>query len=153
MGKKSSNKRIRRSIISLVIAFLIIFAGYIVQNLEGSDLLLTSRTIVQFDLSTIPEYSSSPYVEINGNIPYFKEEDYTTESFEKYSEWDYLGRSGVAFANICKETMPKEGEGRGEIGSIKDLSGWVQKRYDNLIKDKYLSLSFDWLAACRRKCK
>ncbi len=138
MGKKSSNKRIRRSIISLVIAFLIIFAGYIVQNLEGSDLLLTSRVIVQFDLSTIPEYSSSPYVEINGNIPYFKEEDYTTESFEKYSEWDYLGRSGVAFANICKETMPKEGEERGEIGSIKDLSGWVQKRYDNLIKDKYL---------------
>ena len=57
MEKKSSNKRIRRSIISLVIAFLIIFAGYIVQNLEGSDLLLTSRTIVQFDLSTIPEYT------------------------------------------------------------------------------------------------
>ena len=34
--------------------------------------------------------------------------------------------------------MPKEGEERGDIGSIKDLSGWVQKRYDNLIKDKYL---------------
>lgn len=34
--------------------------------------------------------------------------------------------------------MPKEGEERGEIGNIKNLSGWVQKRYDNLIKDKYL---------------
>lgn len=34
--------------------------------------------------------------------------------------------------------MPKENEKRGEIGNIKDLSGWVQKRYDNLIKDKYL---------------
>ena len=34
--------------------------------------------------------------------------------------------------------MPKEGEERGDIGSVKNLSGWVQKRYDNLIKDKYL---------------
>ena len=34
--------------------------------------------------------------------------------------------------------MPKEGEERGEIGSVKDLSGWVQKRYDSVIKDKYL---------------
>ena len=33
--------------------------------------------------------------------------------------------------------MPKENEKRGEIGNIKDLSGWVQKRYDNIIKDKY----------------
>ena len=44
----------------------------------------------------------------------------------------------MAFANICKEIMPQEGEERGEIGMIKDLSGWVQRRYDNLIKDKYL---------------
>ena len=28
---------------------------------------------VTFDLSSIPEYSSSPYVEINNNIPYFEE--------------------------------------------------------------------------------
>ena len=87
------------------------------------------------DLSTVPEYTSNPYVEINNNIPYFTDKDYTTKSFEKYSEWDDLGRSGVAFANVCKETMPKEGEERGDIGSVKNLSGWVQKRYDNLIKE------------------
>lgn len=91
-----------------------------------------------FDLSTIPEYSGSPYVEINNNMPYFTQEDYTTETFEKYSEWDALGRSGVAYANVCKEIMPKEDEERGEIGNINNLSGWKQKRYDNLIKDKYL---------------
>ena len=34
--------------------------------------------------------------------------------------------------------MPKEGEQRGEIGSVKDLSGWKQKKYDKLIKDRYL---------------
>ena len=77
-------------------------------------------------------------ITINNNNPYFTDEDYTTKSFEKYSEWDDLGRSGVAFANVCKETMPKEGEKREDIGSVKNLSGWVQKRYDNLIKDKYL---------------
>ena len=67
---------------------------------------------------------------VNKNIPYFDEEDYTTKAFEKYSEWDSLGRSGVAFANICKETMPKDNEERGDIGSVDNLSGWVQKKYD-----------------------
>ena len=52
------------------------------------------------DLSTIPEYSGMPYVEINNNVPYFTEEDYKTEAFEKYSELDILGRSGVALKNI-----------------------------------------------------
>ena len=49
-----------------------------------------------------------------------------------------MGRSGVAYANICMEVMPKDGEERGEIGMVKDLSGWQQKRYDDIIKDKYL---------------
>jgi DNA-entry nuclease len=44
----------------------------------------------------------------------------------------------VAFANICKEIMPAETEQRESISSVNDLSGWVQKRYDNIIKDKYL---------------
>ena len=90
-----------------------------------------------FDLSTIPEYSSDPYVVLNNNTPYFTKENYSLEAFEKYSPEDVLGRSGVAFANICKEIMPAKGEERGEIGAIKP-TGWVQKRYDNLIKDKYL---------------
>lgn len=47
---------------------------------------------------------------INNNIPDFSEEDYTTECFEIYSELDSLGRCGVAYANICKEIMPQDGE-------------------------------------------
>lgn len=39
---------------------------------------------------------------------------------------------------FAKKLCLKNGEERGEIGSIKDLSGWIQKRYDDLIKDKYL---------------
>ena len=147
MGKKRKNNKqnIGEIITSIIILMCIIVCGYISQDMEDTNNTNEYKTEtsiqkenVTIDLSTIPEYSSSPYVEINNNIPYFKEEDYTTNSFEKYSEWDNLGRSGVAFANVCKETMPKEGEERGDIGSVKDLSGWVQKRYDNLIKDKYL---------------
>lgn len=145
MGKRRKNKKqnIWQEIIGLVIIICIIVYGYINTNIERPSETNNIENTVQneniiLDLSTIPEYSSNPYVEINNNIPYFNEEDYTIEPFEKYSEWDNLGRSGVAFANICKEIMPKEGEERGEIGSVKDLSGWVQKRYDNLIKDKYL---------------
>ena len=44
--------------------------------------------------------------------------------------------------------MPKEGEERGDISSVKNLSGWVQKRYDNLIKDKYLYNRCHLIAFC-----
>ena len=128
-------------VLEIVILIFIVVFGY-TTNIEEQDRrnntenVLENRTAI-LDLSSIPEYKSSPYVEINNNIPYFTEDDYTTEPFEIYSDWNE-GRSGVAYANICTELMPKEGEERGEIGMIKDLSGWVQKRYDNLIKDKYL---------------
>lgn len=145
MSKRRKNKKqnIWQEIIGLVVIICIIVYGYINTNIENSNETNNIGNTVQneniiFDLFTIPEYSSNPYVEINNNNPYFTEKDYNTEPFEKYSEWDNLGRSGVAFANVCKDIMPKEGEKRGEIGSVKDLSGWVQKRYDNLIKDKYL---------------
>ena len=143
MSRKRKNKKLNawQYILALIILICISIYGYVNQNAKSSnsvDDYSENNQNTIFDLSTIPEYSEKPYVEINNNNPYFTEEDYTIEPFEKYSELDILGRSGVAYANICKEIMPKEGEERGEIGNIKDLSGWVQKRYDNLIKDKYL---------------
>jgi len=134
--KRKNNKQNIWQVIATIIICITVF-GYITQNIENSKETSNIENTI-FDLTTIPEYKSNPYIEINNNMPYFNEEDYTTEPFEQYSEWDSLGRSGIAFANISKEIMPKEGEERGEIGSVKDLSGWVQKRYDNLIKDKYL---------------
>lgn len=146
MGRRKKKQSIWQAIVSIIVVICIAIYGYMSQDVEIASKInensIENQTQnsqqVAFDLSTIPEYSSSPYVEINNNIPYFIEEDYTTEAFEKYSEWDSLGRSGVAFANVCKETMPKEGEERGDIGSVDNLSGWVQKRYDNLISNKYL---------------
>lgn len=84
--------------------------------------------------SEIPAYSGSPYVVINNNIPYFTESDYTTNSYEYYSDLDSLGRCGVCVASIGKDLMPTEE--RGSIGSVKPTD-WHTVKYDN-VDGKYL---------------
>ena len=79
---------------------------------------------------TIPEYTGEPYVRVNDNVPFFTEEEKTTDTFESYSELDNLGRCDVAFANVSRELMPT-GK-RGKIGSVKP-SGWRQAKYEGLI--------------------
>lgn len=102
---------------------------------------------LSFNLNEIPEYSGQPYVLINDNIPDFDDTDYaaliTTNlkddrvTFEKYSELDYLGRCGVAYACLGLETMPEDDEDRGYIGQVRP-SGWQTARYDDVISGKYL---------------
>lgn len=87
-----------------------------------------------FASETIPEYSGNPYVELNGNLPYFTDEELSTTAFELYSELDSLGRCGAAYANVCKEIMPTEE--RGSIGMVKP-TGWHTVKYD-CIADRYL---------------
>lgn len=72
-------------------------------------------------LDNIPEYSGSAYVEINGNVPFFTDDEITDIGFEKYAPLDYLGRCGVAFASVGKEMMPDEG--RESISNVRP-SGW-----------------------------
>lgn len=86
------------------------------------------------DLSEIPEYTGDAYIVINGNVPNFNDADMVTESFERYSELDSLGRCGVAYANIGVDIMPTEE--RGDIGGIKP-AGWHTVKYDN-VDGKYL---------------
>lgn len=86
------------------------------------------------NLGSIPEYSGDAYVTINNNVPFFSDLDLTRESFESYSSLDSLGRCGVAYANVCKDTMPTAK--RGKIGSIKP-TGWHTVKYDN-VDGKYL---------------
>ena len=87
-----------------------------------------------FSLREIPAYSGTPYTEVNGNQPYFTEEELTTQSFETYSELDSLGRCGMAYANVGQDLMPTEP--RGEIGAVKP-TGWHLVKYDN-VDGKYL---------------
>lgn len=131
MKKKQNKKYIQEVILTTVI--LVVIA--IFTTLTGAELSDTSVSAYNVQLNDIPEYSENPYIELNENIPYFDETEYTTDAFEYYSELDELGRCGVAFANICKDIMPTEP--RGEIGSIKP-TGWHTVRYDDLINGKYL---------------
>lgn len=126
MGRRSKKERIWQYILSVILLVVIAAFGY--TNLADKPTNETA-SVVSFDLASIPEYSDNAYVVLNNNVPDFDESDYTTESFEEYSELDSLGRCGVAFANICKETMPKEDDERESISSVKP-SGWVQKKYN-----------------------
>ena len=85
-------------------------------------------------LETIPQFVGKAYVELNGNIPSFPEEDKTKQSFEHYEKLDVLGRARGAYANIGKETMPKEK--RGSISSVHP-TGWNNTQY-NFVDGKYL---------------
>jgi len=129
MGKGNSKNNIKSKIIGIIFVIIIIileqFSAEIQEYLGDTD----KQETISYELSEIPEYQDRPYVIINNNKPNFEEKDYTTKSFENYSKLDTKGRCGVAFANICKETMPPKGDERGEISSVKP-TGWEQKRYN-----------------------
>lgn len=78
-------------------------------------------------LSDIPAYSGSPYVEINGNEPVFGEIDPDLGAYEEYYDLDSLGRCTQAVACVSPLLMPK-GE-RGDISSVKP-TGWHSVQYD-----------------------
>lgn len=54
---------------------------------------VSGRAPAWYPWTTIPEFSDSPYVTINDNVPYFTEDELTTDAFETYSELDDLGRA------------------------------------------------------------
>lgn len=129
--KSKNNKNVCLSLIILLIASVIgFYKDEIVEVLDEH----FSTAVVSYTLDEIPEYSGKGYVVINNNQPNFDDSELTTESFEKYSKLDLLGRCGVAFANIGKDLMPTEK--RGAIGMIKP-SGWHTVKYD-IVDGKYL---------------
>ncbi len=95
----------------------------------------SARINTKVSPSSIKEYSGSPYVEVNGNVPKFSKRMLKTTSYESYAKLDSLGRCGVASSCIGKDLMPTEE--RGSIGMIKP-SGWHTVRYDDLVDGKYL---------------
>lgn len=89
-----------------------------------------------FDYEAIPKYDGHPYIEINDNIPFFTEEELTTESFEDYGELDHLGRCTASSACLSIDTMPTEEDKRGNIGNIKP-TGWFSTKYE-CVEGKYV---------------
>ena len=134
-----------KKILSLLLAFVMLFtlsacaeedvelaldiALAVMEELEENDIPADAASIEE-----IPPFSGEAYVAVNGNVPFFVEEEYTTEAYEFYSELDSLGRCGMTMACIGVEIMPTED--RGSIGSVKP-SGWQSVKYD-IVDGKYL---------------
>lgn len=106
MARRRKNKQSNIYFIVALIIFLIVgvYEGKIVfQPIEDNSNVVNQAS---YDLASIPEYSNANYVVLNNNEPNFTESDYTTDSFERYSELDSLGRAKVAYANIGVDLMP-----------------------------------------------
>ena len=87
MGRKRKNIRklsTNEVIISVIIILAILGLQLIYQNMSHEENIIASYN----NISEIPEYNGQIYVELNNNIPYFEEKEYTTESFERYSNLD-----------------------------------------------------------------
>lgn len=138
MGKRKNNKNINKILLTLIAVIIVGIAGYFnIEDEQHTNKPINENKIsytTSFDLTSVPAFTNEPYVVLNENKPNFSEEDFSKETFEEYSPLDYLGRCGVAFAKVGKETMPKEP--RGEIGMVKP-SGWKTAKYD-IIDGKYL---------------
>ena len=74
-----------------------------------------------------PMADEGDYVEIDDNVPSFTVDDATTDAFQSFSQLDWLGRCGTAYACLGPETLPTDV--RGDISEIHP-SGWVQNFYD-----------------------
>lgn len=125
-------RKIFAVICSLMLAVSLVLSGC---GQKGSNAAAPAGNYVNAaGIASVPAYSGKPFISINGNKPNFTEADLTEKSFEKYSPLDSLKRCGTAFANVSKETMPKEK--RGSIGQVKP-SGWQTAKYD-FVDGKYL---------------
>ena len=131
-------KRLYRWSVAALILILLCFAGGCGDSVQEG--ILTQQAGVEgalnggiqsigVDGSNIPAYTGEPYVVVNDNVPFFKESEKTTQSYEQYSELDSLGRCGIAMANIGQDLMPTDK--RGDISQVKP-TGWQSVQYDNV---------------------
>lgn len=88
------------------------------------------------DAAALPEYNGQHYVKVNGGVPAFPDDVYERAGlskdgsggvtpFEYYGSLDDLGRCTYAYGCLGDETMPPEGQDRGDISSVHP-SGWAK---------------------------
>ena len=138
-GRRTAPSR-ERVILLLVLIAVVVAVTAIGLYANGS--LTLDNLLVELGLKPppavvmedVPDYSGQPYVVLEDNWPGFDAGELTLEPFERYSELDYLGRCGAAYAKICLEIMPTEP--RGDIGQVRP-SGWQTVKYDS-VDGKYL---------------
>lgn len=107
---KNKKKKINIYIIFITTFLTLVFLfinGKILMNKDSNPIENTKTSTSKkyensINLNNIPEFSGKPYITINNNKPYFSDTDLKTKTFEKYSELDYLGRCGKAYACLSK---------------------------------------------------
>ena len=119
------------SLLILVVSFITVYFKDEITNYLNN---LIPESYANENVTNIDQNINRDYVIINNNEPSFNDEDKTTHTFEKYSELDFLGRAGVAYANINIDLMPTTK--RESIGMIKP-TGWNTVKYD-IVPGKYL---------------
>lgn len=78
-------------------------------------------------IADIPEYSGALCIDVNDGEPGFTDDDFKRGAFMEFSDLDFEGRCGVAFARIGTDTLSNAP--RGDISQVHP-SGWEQHRYD-----------------------
>ncbi len=139
---KSKRKTSKKKVSALATLFLSVVCAAVVYFQGGPIALPTFLSGFPFYHETTqgyqPEaelYEGEPYQVLNDNVPTFTVEELRQEdSFETYATLDYLGRCGVAYANIGPDLMPTED--RGSIGHV-EPSGWQSVEYD-IVDGNYL---------------
>lgn len=137
MKKQLKNKSLKQLVI-IIFTVVLGLIGYVAvpneselmnNTLNETQTSSINETNTNIKIDDIPQYSGQIVININNDIPYFEDKDISTEDFEYYSNLDEFNRAGVAFANICKYTMPPKGTKRESL-SYKP-TGWNQYLYGN----------------------
>ena len=80
----------------------------------------------QATIADIPAYTGALCIDINHGMPRFTAQDEARGTFTQFSDLDFEGRCGTAFARIGPDTVCNEK--RGDISQVHP-SGWVQRKY------------------------
>lgn len=123
------NQKIRFSWIKLFLCFTLSFSLFGCRRTTQPTPSSQSREISQESvatLNTIPAYTGEPYVTINNNVPFFEENEWTTNSFHYYFDLDELGRVTQAYACLGTDLLPDNK--RQDISSVKP-TGFINHNY------------------------
>lgn len=85
-----------------------------------------SAQSAQATIADIPAYTGALCIDINHGEPGFTAQDEARGTFMQFSDLDFEGRCGTAFARIGPDTISNEK--RGDISQVHP-SGWVQRKY------------------------
>lgn len=96
-------------------------------SIQATETASTETSATRATIADIPQYSGALCIDINDGQPGFTEDDVNRGAFMQFSDLDFEGRCGEAFARIGTDTVSSEA--RGDISRVHP-SGWVQHKYD-----------------------